>query len=37
MHYQVAKDHGFTAIAPVLIMDESDDMIIPVTDGKHFI
>lgn len=35
MHYQVAKDHGFTAIAPVLILDESDDMTIPVTGGKH--
>ncbi|MDR3334150.1 MAG: DUF362 domain-containing protein [Treponema sp.] len=35
MHYQVAKDHGFTAIAPVVIMDESGDMSIPVTGGKH--
>jgi uncharacterized Fe-S center protein len=35
MHYQVAKDHGFTAIAPVVIMDESKDMSIQVTKGKH--
>jgi uncharacterized Fe-S center protein len=33
MHYQVAKDHGFTAIAPVVIMDETDDMSIPVQGG----
>jgi len=35
MHYQVAKDHGFTAIAPVVIMDEKSDINIPVTGGKH--
>ena len=35
LHYQVAKDHGFTDIAPVVIMDEYDDMEIPVTGGKH--
>jgi uncharacterized Fe-S center protein len=35
LHYQVAKDHGFTAIAPVVIMDESEDMSILVTNGKH--
>jgi uncharacterized Fe-S center protein len=34
-HYQVAKDHGFTAIAPVLILDEQGDMSIPVAGGKH--
>jgi len=34
-HYQVAKNHGFTAIAPVVIMDEKDDISIPVTGGKH--
>jgi uncharacterized Fe-S center protein len=34
-HYQVAKDHGFTAIAPVVILDESADMNITVTGGKH--
>lgn len=35
MHYQVAEDHGFTAIAPVVIMDEEDTMTIPITDGTH--
>jgi uncharacterized Fe-S center protein len=34
-HYQVAKDHGFTAIAPVVIMDEKEDISIPVSGGKH--
>jgi uncharacterized Fe-S center protein len=35
MHYQVAKDHGFTAIAPVVIMDENGDIKLPVKKGKH--
>jgi len=34
-HYQVARDHGFTAIAPVVIMDEKADVSIPVAGGKH--
>ncbi|MCL2197013.1 MAG: DUF362 domain-containing protein [Treponema sp.] len=34
-HYQVAKEHGFTAIAPVVIMDEKEEISIPVTGGKH--
>jgi len=34
-HYQVAKDHGFTDIAPVVIMDEKSEISIPVTGGKH--
>jgi uncharacterized Fe-S center protein len=34
-HYQVAKDHGFTAIAPVVIMDERADISIQVVGGKH--
>jgi uncharacterized Fe-S center protein len=34
-HYQVARDHGFSAIAPVVIMDERSDISIPVTGGKH--
>ncbi|MDR0464427.1 MAG: DUF362 domain-containing protein [Treponema sp.] len=34
-HYQVARDHGFTAIAPVVILDESRDISIPVTGGKR--
>jgi uncharacterized Fe-S center protein len=34
-HYQVAKDHGFSAIAPVVILDEKSDISIPVKGGKH--
>jgi len=34
-HYQVAKDHGFSAIAPVVIMDEKTEISIPATGGKH--
>lgn len=35
LHYQVAEDHGFTAIAPVVIMDEESTMSIPVVGGTH--
>ena len=35
MHYQVAKDHGFTDIADVKIMDEDGSMTLPVEGGKH--
>jgi uncharacterized Fe-S center protein len=35
MHYQVAADHGYTAIATVVIMDEDGTVDIPVTNGKH--
>lgn len=35
LHYQVAEDHGFTAIAPVVIMDETDEMTLPVANGAH--
>ena len=34
-HYQVAIDHGFTAIAPVVILDERADISIPVLGGKR--
>ena len=34
-HYEVARDHGFTAIAPFVILDESRDISIPVIGGKH--
>jgi len=34
-HYQVAKDHGFSAIAPVVILDEKAEISLPVTGGKH--
>ena len=35
MHMQVAKDHGFTAIADVDIMDADGTMGIPVPRGLH--
>ena len=35
MHYQVAEDHGYTAIAPVDIMDEEGSMTLPVTGGTN--
>ena len=35
MHYQVAEDHGFTAIADFLIMDEDGSMILPVENGQQ--
>ena len=34
-HLQTVKDHGFTAIADVDIMDSDGDMPIDVKDGKH--
>lgn len=34
-HLQTVKDHGFTAIADVEIMDAEGDMALPVTGGKH--
>ena len=34
-HYQVAKDHGFMDIAPVVILDEEEGMSLPVLGGKH--
>lgn len=35
MHYQVAEDHGYTAIANVDIMDENGSMTLPVTGGSN--
>ena len=35
MHYQVAEDHGYTAIADVDIMDEDGSMTLPVTGGSN--
>jgi uncharacterized Fe-S center protein len=35
MHYQVAKDHGFTDIAPFQILDEKGSIALPVEGGKH--
>lgn len=35
MHYEVAKEHGFTAIAPVVILDEKAEISLPVSGGKH--
>lgn len=33
MHYQVAEDHGFTAIAPFQILDENGSFTLPVNNG----
>lgn len=35
LHYQVAEDHGFAAIAPVQILDEDGEMRIPVEGGQR--
>ena len=35
MHYQVAEDHGFTAIADFQILDEDGSMSLPVSGGTH--
>lgn len=35
MHYQLAADRGYTAIAKVVIMDETASMDIPVKNGKR--
>lgn len=35
MHYQVAEDHGYTALAPVDIMDEEGSLALPVTGGSN--
>ncbi len=35
MHYQVAEDHGYTAIADVDIMDENGSMTLPVNGGSN--
>ena len=34
MHYQVAKDHGFTDIAEFQILDENGSMTLPVSGGS---
>lgn len=35
LHLQIAKDHGFTDIAPVEILDAEGEIPIPVEDGRH--
>jgi uncharacterized Fe-S center protein len=35
LHKQVAADHGFTAIAPVDILDEDGEITLPVYGGKQ--
>ena len=35
MHYQVAEDHGFTAIADFQILDEDGSMSLPVEGGSQ--
>jgi uncharacterized Fe-S center protein len=34
-HKKAAEEHGFTAIAPVDIMDEDGDVALPFKQGKH--
>ncbi len=34
-HLKAAADHGFTAIAPVVIMDAEGEVELPVESGKH--
>lgn len=34
-HLKVAEEHGFTAIAPVEILDAEGDVELPVAGGKH--
>lgn len=34
-HLKAARDHGFTAIAPVDIMDADGEVAVPVKGGKH--
>ena len=36
-HLQAAKDHGFTDIAPVDIMDADGEVALPVKGGKHLL
>ncbi len=35
LHWQVMQDHGFKAIAPCDIMDENNEISIPVKNGFH--
>ena len=35
MHYQLAEDHGYTALADVDIMDENGSMTLPVTGSSN--
>ena len=35
IHYQVAEDHGYTALAPVDIMDEEGSLTLPVEGGTN--
>ena len=34
-HLKTAEEHGFTAIAPIDIMDEAGESVLHVTGGKH--
>lgn len=35
LHLKAAEDHGFTAVAPIDIMDADGEIELPVTGGKH--
>lgn len=34
-HMETAREHGFTKIAPVVIMDAGGDVPLPVAEGRH--
>ena len=34
-HLIVAEEHGFTEIAPFVILDAIDDLVFPIENGKH--
>jgi len=36
MHYQVALDHGFNDVAPMVVLDEEESMALPIENGTHF-
>lgn len=35
LHRQIAEDHGFAAVAPIDILDEDGEIILPVEGGQH--
>ena len=34
-HYKVAEEHGWTAVAPFVVLDGEGDLSLPITSGKH--
>lgn len=37
MHMQAAEDHGFTAVAPVDILDADGEIGLPIENGRHLL